>query len=324
LTISGLWSGRKRRIEVFQASEGGSVSVGRRKFQSKTGATPTPAPLSRLEAAPRPMRGYGTDRISRVAGLTPISSAPLSREVVLSKTSLAGICLITFACGIVTTVMVDRARSRAGDQVAAREADPGLTRAAAEPAPIAPAPTPAATAPATPTAPSAAATDPLVVQMPNLDEASRARTIHAVPVAPVRPRVAEAAVAAPKSKPPTAAAPAAVALKTKAAAAPVASQVKPTPTVLAPAKAKPAVVATAAALPTKTKAAVAPGPDRAKPAGATVVKTKVAVAKPPANLKVPAVAKPPASAKPSAKEKKAKPAGEGSDPASGWVDPFTL
>jgi len=308
---------------VFQASEGGSVSVGRRKFQSKTGATPTPAPLSRLEAAPRPMRGYGTDRISRIAGLTPISSAPLSREVVLSKTSLAGICLITFACGIVTTVMVDRARSRAGDQAAPRDADPGLTRTASEPAPIAPAPTPAATAPAMPTAPSAAATDPLVVQMPNLDEASRARTIHAIPVAPVRPRVAEAPVAAPKSKPPTAA-PASVALKTKAAAAPVARQAKPTPAVGAPAKAKPAVVATAAPLPTRTKAAVAPGPVQAKSTGPTVVKTKAAVAKPPASTKPLASTKPPASTKPSAKEKKAKPAGEGSDPANGWVDPFTL
>ena len=318
---------------MFQASEGGSVSVGRRKFQSKTGATP--APLSRLEAAPRPMRGYGTDRISRIAGLTPISSAPLSREVVLSKTSLAGICLITFACGIVTTVMVDRARSRAGDQVATREPDPGLTRTASEPAPIAPAPAPAATAPAMPTAPSAAATDPLVVQMPNLDEASRTRTIHAVPVAPVRPRVAEAPIAAPKSKPPTAVAPAAAALKAKAApAAPAAvvGQAKPAPAVVAPAKAKPAVVATAAPLPSKTKAAVAPGPDQARPASSTVVKTKVAVAKPTASAKPPAVAKLPASAKTpavakppaSAKTKKAKPANEGSDPANGWVDPFTL
>jgi neurofilament heavy polypeptide len=296
------------------------------------------------------MRGYGTDRISRIAGLTPISSAPLSREVVLSKTSLAGICLITFACGIVTTVMVDRARSRAVDQVAAREADPGLTRTAGEPAPIAPAPTPAApaaTAPAMPTAPSAAATDPLVVQMPNLDEASRARTIHAVPVAPVRPRLAEAPVAAPKSKPPTAVAPAAAALKAKAApAAPAAvvGQAKPAPAVVAPAKAKPAVVATAAPLPSRTKAAVAPGPDQARPASSTVVKTKVAVAKPtasakppavaklPASAKTPAVAKTPASAKTpavakppaSAKTKKAKPANEGSDPANGWVDPFTL
>jgi hypothetical protein len=284
------------------------------------------------------MRGYGTDRISRIAGLTPISSAPLSREVVLSKTSLAGICLITFACGIVTTVMVDRARSRAVDQVAAREADPGLTRTAGEPAPIAPAPTPAApaaTAPAMPTAPSAAATDPLVVQMPNLDEASRARTIHAVPVAPVRPRLAEAPVAAPKSKPPTAVAPAAAALKAKAApAAPAAvvGQAKPAPAVVAPAKAKPAVVATAAPLPSRTKAAVAPGPDQARPASSTVVKTKVAVAKPTASAKTPAVAKTPASAKTpavakppaSAKTKKAKPANEGSDPANGWVDPFTL
>lgn len=277
---------------MFQASEGGSVSVGRRKFQSKTGATPTPAPLSRLEAAPRPMRGYGTDRISRIGGMTPISSpAPLSREVVLSKTSLAGICLITFACGIVTTVMVDRARSRASDQLAASETDPGLTRTAAEPAPIAPAPPPAATAPPTPAAvaPSVPAADPLVVQMPNLDEASRARAIHAVPVAPVRPHVAEAPVAAS-------------------------------------AKAKPAVVATAAALPTKSKAASAPGPNQAKPANSTVVKTKAAVvkpaavAKPAASLKAPAVAKPAASAK----EKKAKPAGAGSDPANGWIDPFTL
>jgi hypothetical protein len=316
---------------VFQASEGGSVSVGRRKFQSKTGATPTPAPLSRLEAAPRPMRGYGTDRISRIAGMTPISSpAPLSREVVLSKTSLAGICLITFACGIVTTVMVDRARSRAGDQVAAREADPSLTRTATEPAPIAS--PPAATAPVTPTvlAPSAAA-DPVVVQMPNL-EASKARAIHAVPVVPARPRPVEAPVFAPRSKPPAAVAPPAVALETKvapAAIAPVISRAKPAPAVVAPAKAKPAVVATAAPLPIKAKAALAPAPTKATLATSTVAKPKVATV--PASPRTSTAAKAPVnpkktltSPKAPAAAKKTKPAGDSSDPTNGWVDPFTL
>jgi hypothetical protein len=310
---------------VFQASEGGSVSVGRRKFQSNPGtkAGATPAPQSKLGAAARPMRGYGTDRISRIAGMTSIASpAASSREVVLSKTSLAGICLITFACGIVTTVVVDR---RGGDQVTAREPDPSLTRAAAEPAPIAPppiAPPTVAPAPAAPTsvAPGvAAAADPLVVQMPNLDEASKSRAIRAVPVVPLHPRAAETPLVAAQVKPPAAVAPAPVAIKAKPAAqavvAPVAVRVK----------AKPAMVAAVTPTPARTRTAVM-APVKAKPAfsaSSMPARSKAAASKA-SSPKATSSAKAPSGPKGTSSTKKAKPATEGSDPANGWVDPFAL
>ena len=311
---------------MFQASEGGSVSVGRRKFQSNTGATPTPAPLSKLEAAPRPVRGYGTDRISRIeriAGMTPISSpAVSSREVVLSKTSLVGICLITFACGIVTTVMVDRARSRTVDQLAAREPDPSFTRPTSAPTPIAPPPTATATATAaSATASVAAAADPLVVQMPNLDEASKTRTIHAVPIAPLRPRLAETPVAAPKNKTPAAVAPSPVTIKVKpAVVAPVPVRAKTAVAAPVPVRAKTAVVATAVPLPTKTK--TPPRPALAAAASKPAISAGSAPAKPKAaSLKA---GSPKAAIPKAAGPKKAKPATDSSDPANGWVDPFTL
>lgn len=211
---------------MFQASEGGPVSVGRPKFQSRSGATPTPASPIKFEAVPVAVPGYRTDRISRMGGMggmTPGSaSAPASiAEVVLSKTSLAGICLIAFACGIVTTVMVDRARPRASERdVATRE--PESAAPASEPVapaqvaatPIAPAQVAPVQAGPAPTAPTAG--DPVVVQMPNLAETSGAHTTVALRSTPT------ASSRAPARQRPTAAtAPAkAAAAPAKAAAAP--------------------------------------------------------------------------------------------------------
>lgn len=199
---------------MFHASEGGPVSVGRPKFQSRSGATPTPAPQNRFEAVPVGIPGYRTDRISRIGGMTPVSSpAPASiTEIVLSKTSLAGICLIAFACGIVTTVMVDRAPSRGSEhEVATRQPEPAAApvataRVAAPPTAAAPlaqvhaAPAPTAAAPTAPTA-----GEPVVVQMPNLAEMSGAHTTVALrssapassrPSARQRPAAAASAKAA--------------------------------------------------------------------------------------------------------------------------------
>ncbi len=249
---------------MFQASEGGPVSVGRPKFKSRSGATPTPAPQNKFEAVPVAVPGYRTDRISRMGGMggmggiggtggtTAVSSpAPASiAEIVLSKTSLAGICLIAFACGIVTTVMVDRARPRASERdVATRE--PEAAAPASEPVapaqvaatPIAPAQVAAVQAAPAPNAPTAG--DPLVVQMPNLAETSGAHTTVALRSAPT------ASSRAPARQRPTAAtAPA------KAATTP-AKKAAATPAKAAAAPAK--VAAAAPAKRTKTPAPAAPG-----------------------------------------------------------------
>ena len=240
---------------MFQASEGGPVSVGRPKFKSRSGATPTPAPQNKFEAVPVAVPGYRTDRISRMGGIggtggtTAVSSpAPASiAEIVLSKTSLAGICLIAFACGIVTTVMVDRARPRASERdVATRE--PEAAAPASEPvAPAQVAATPIAPAQvaAVQAAPAPTAGDPLVVQMPNLAETSGAHTTVALRSAPT------ASSRAPARQRPTAAtAPAkATATSAKKAAA------TPAKAAAAPAK----VAAAAPAKRTKTPAPAAPG-----------------------------------------------------------------
>jgi hypothetical protein len=235
---------------VFQASEGGPVSVGRRKFQSKSDATPTPQ--NKFEAVPVGIPLYRTDRISRMGGMTPVSSpAPASiTEVVLSRTSLAGICLIAFACGIVTTVMVDSARPRASEHdVAAREPEPAAPPAAPASEPVAPArvaampiaPTPAVHVQAAPAPNATTAAEPVVVQMPNLAETSGARTTVALRSWPpassraparLRPAAAAAPAKAAAAGPPKAAvagpAKAAAAGPAKAAAAPAKAAAAPT------------------------------------------------------------------------------------------------
>jgi hypothetical protein len=320
---------------VFQASEGGSVSVGRRKFQSKiggSGATPTPPPQIKLEAAPRAIAGNGTERSSRVraGGVTPLASPTVaSREIVLSKTSLTGICLITFACGIVTTVMVDRARTRGSDRdVAAHEPDPAPARTAPEqvaPSPLAPvAPLPAAPVPA-PSASSAA--EAVVVQMPNLEttKSSSSLALRGPALAASHPRlVAPAPATSAKSKPVVAVGPA-VAAKTKPAPAVLAvATTKPTPAIVAPAKTKPTptVVAAAKAKPTPALAATKATPTKATPTKATPTKATATRTKAPTASPVAAKAKPAGPGPSAAMAKKTK-SSDPLGPPTEWVDPFT-
>ena len=59
------------------------------------------------------------------------------RGLTMSRSTFAGFCLTAFACGIVTTVAVDRVRFQASDDVAAR-VDPPRAAAATAPAPAEP------------------------------------------------------------------------------------------------------------------------------------------------------------------------------------------
>jgi hypothetical protein len=217
---------------LLQASEGGSVSLGRRKFRSKSDATPTLKP--KFEAAPNAIAGKRADNIPRAGAITPVSSPTTTTTampmVELSKTSLAGICLIAFACGIVTTVLVDRAVPRSSDRDAvardpdslplrttnAPSGDLQETPARAAPVPVAP-PAPifraaAASAPvATRPRETAAAITPaseeaVVVQMPSpggpakLKQQGTAHGAHAAAVHNPTHQHSSATTAPPKGK----------------------------------------------------------------------------------------------------------------------------
>ena len=116
---------------MLQLPEGGFLSVGNRKFRVKRSVTPplTPvsvAPLSPLErlrvAMPtnllterRPPRARSS-RFSTLAAATD--------KIVVSRNVLIGLCLTTFAFGIVTTLVVDHIHARASEAPAAREPEP--------------------------------------------------------------------------------------------------------------------------------------------------------------------------------------------------------
>jgi hypothetical protein len=318
---------------VFQASEGGPVSVGRRKLHAEhaqMGATPTPAPQTNFEVTPTGTPQQASVRISRMGGSgsgrvgggrTPVSSplAVSAREIVLSKSGLAGICLITFACGIVTTELVDRARPR-DREIVARDPEPAPPRAVTAPpseppasrpiqtAPSPPAPAPlsppappqAAPAPAPPTEVAAAAADPVVVQMPNLGVMTKLRSPtggRTAALAPTRQHTIAAPVPAAKSKPVIA-----------AKASPVTPKAKP--------KDKPLIAASASPAPVTSK----PRPVAAVTSSGVTPSTKPASA---AEASTPAArAKPVATANPAGGTKKAKPPGP-TVPPKEWVDPFT-
>jgi hypothetical protein len=213
---------------LLQASEGGSVSLGRRKFRSKSDATPTLKP--KFEAAPNAIAGKRGDNIPSAGAITPDSSPATTAMpmVELSKTSLAGICLIAFACGIVTTVLVDRAVPRTGDRDAvardpdsvplrttnAQSGEMQETPARSASTPVAP-PAPifraasalvAARPPATGAAVKPASEDAVVVQMPILGSPAKLKpqvtphSAHAAAVHNPAHQHSSATTAPPKGK----------------------------------------------------------------------------------------------------------------------------
>ncbi|HLK89316.1 MAG TPA: hypothetical protein VKZ18_05455 [Polyangia bacterium] len=191
---------------MLQASEGGSFSVGKRKFKIKASVTPAPTPLSsatRFDGTPVAMpASTPTERISRVSPLRLSTLAPATDKMVVSKSALVGFCLTAFAAGVVITLAVDRVHARAESP---HDAEPIVLQTTSLQEPARPAP---AAAPAIAPAPAAAADDAVVVQLPAASEKP------ALPVAPA-PRAALPAAAAPVH--PVAAAP----VRQAAPAAPV-------------------------------------------------------------------------------------------------------
>lgn len=213
---------------MLQASEGGSFSVGNRKLKVKQSVTPPPAPLVSAtpgEGIPAAMpANVPTERIARVPRVSPLRLsllAPATDKMVVSRSVLIGLCLTTFAGGVVITLAVDRMHARASEAFT-HAPDPVLLSTTpipepARPAPAAVTPSVALTPPVT-AAPAPAAADPVVVQLPRETEKPQAlappvarpvRQLAAAPVHPTAPRATavQKKAAAPKESAPTEAAP---------------------------------------------------------------------------------------------------------------------
>ena len=194
---------------MLQASEGGSISVGNRKFKVRAerdaAAASTPPSSASLEGIPiaMPNAKLRTDRISRISPLRLSMLAPATDKMVVSKSALIGFCLTSFAAGIAMTLTVDRVHARAAE--APREPEPivlkttpleaaapavappaALAPPPAVPAPVAapaaPAPAPAVHAPALPAAPAPAAAEAVVVQLPPSEPEKKVAAKPAVPI----------------------------------------------------------------------------------------------------------------------------------------------
>jgi hypothetical protein len=217
---------------VLQASEGGSFSGGKQNFKVKASGTPPPVvvPMSatRLEGTPVAMPpNLPKDRIAaRVPSSRFSTLAAATDKIVVSRNVLIGLCLTTFAFGIVTTLAADRIHARASEAPSQREPEPVVLQttpiepdlkagpaapapaAQAAPAPAAKAaPAPAAKAAPAPAAQAApapaeatlpAAADAVVVQLPPASE-----TTHRPTVRPSPPRAVRQVAAAPARTSPT-------------------------------------------------------------------------------------------------------------------------
>jgi hypothetical protein len=198
---------------VLQASEGGSFSVGNRKFKVRQSVTPrpelTPPSSDSLERVPdmlptnlRPNRMSPVARLRRLSPLrltTLATLSPATDKMVVSKSALVGFCLTAFAGGVALTLTVDRLHARAAEP--AREAEPvvlkttPLETAPAAAAPGTPAPAiPAAPALAAPIASPPAAAEAVVVQLPPPAESQANKPNKETPKAAPAPAPAEPAV----------------------------------------------------------------------------------------------------------------------------------
>jgi hypothetical protein len=178
---------------VLQASEGGSFSVGNQKFKAKEGMTPTPIPLALREGLPGAMPpNVRTPRTARAPSSRFSTLAAATDKIVVSKNVLIGLCLTTFAFGIVTTLAADRIHARASEAVPLHEPEPVVLQTTPiEPEPKAPAaaapavqaaPTPVAQAASAPAAQAASA--PAVQAAPApVAQAAPAPAVEAAPVA---------------------------------------------------------------------------------------------------------------------------------------------
>ncbi|MFL5308307.1 MAG: hypothetical protein ACJ8F1_24060 [Polyangia bacterium] len=201
---------------MLQASEGGRVYLGRSALETSLREAPA---LGQSGLIPVAMAAIPTERISRPA-LADLPTTPdvIEKGVLIAKSTLAGLCLTAFACGIITTIAIGHGHAPSVAQVArVQETQPAAAPAVADPAP---AEVPAAAAPAP--------ADPLVVQMAGTPAAEPERAVDKAPAHVVAARTPRPPVTRtpPARRRPMTEAPATVA-DAPAASAPAAKWVDP-------------------------------------------------------------------------------------------------
>jgi hypothetical protein len=225
--------GRKEVVaELVPGGEKDSVVyLGKSSFKMKVGVrmtppagtAPTVPPTPRVSQTPRPTLRTPPSAHSGAhsrPGTAPESqSAQLVQGVALAKSTLVGLCLTAFSCGIMCTVAVDRYWPRARTECVG--AQPGTTHAAVAP------PDPVIEAPARPALAQAARSADVVSLPPygeKLPTADKVVAVEAAAVAPAAVHPTPAPVVAPAVMP---------------RARPVASP-SPAPRIAAPARLAPA------------------------------------------------------------------------------------
>lgn len=168
---------------MLQASEGGRVYLGRSALETSL----REAPAGPSGSIPIAMNAIPTERIARPAP-TEVSSEPdvIEKGVLIAKSTLAGLCLTAFACGIIATIAIGHGQAPA---VAAQAPVQQTAQPVEAPAPAAPAP---AEVPAA--APAPVPADPLVVQMAAAPAAEPERSIDKPPAHLVAARAPRPAV----------------------------------------------------------------------------------------------------------------------------------
>ena len=116
-----------------------------------------------------------TDRVSPRARSSRFSTlAAATDKIVISRNVLVGLCLTTFAFGILTTLAVDHMHARASEAPAGREPEPVVLQTTPIEPPVKPAPVAAVPAPPPSSSPAvlpqAAASEAVVVQLPPIAE----------------------------------------------------------------------------------------------------------------------------------------------------------
>ena len=207
---------------MLQSPEGGFLSVGNRRFRIRRSVTPPLTPVSGgpLEGVPVTMpSNMLTERIPpRVRRSSRFSTlAAATDKITISRNVLFGLCLTTFAFGIVTTLAIDHMHARASEALAPREPEPVVLQTTpiepvAKPAQLASVPAPPLPLPSLPSGPQAAAPLPqaaaaeaVVVQLPAIAE-KPAEKSGGRPLAHLRPpppRAGRSIAAAPVRTAPT-------------------------------------------------------------------------------------------------------------------------
>ena len=200
--------GRKEVVaELVPGGEKDSVVyLGKSSFKMKVGVrmtppagtAPTVPPAQRVPQTPRPaLRTSRPPSPQSGSHGRPSAAAegPMVQGVALAKSTLVGLCLTAFSCGIMCTVAVDRYWPRARTECV--EAQPGTTHAAAPADPVLQAlPRPA---------PVQAARAADVVSLPpygeTLPTADKVVAVEAAAVAPAAVPPAMAVAAPPRARP---------------------------------------------------------------------------------------------------------------------------